>query len=348
VTVSLLLIPLPNELMLLSAVSVAGGLYFFMRGFRLLARKRLLLNTPTSKIRSASLGLIEVSGRATGPYSLTAPVTGSPCYLYRTIVWRQGEEGKTHEWKKVAEETLNVFFFLDDGTGQLLVNPAAAELDLHCDFRQAYDQTWISRLPDRVTAFLDRHGIAPGGDHLRIEEWTIRPNAVLYIVGTVAEHPGVGSAHVLNTRKLAVGNNGFASLQEIVRLSNPGTSSVPGETTQQAKIAAALHKAGITSPAAWQAAGVPDGNVTVEELPLVSQVAVNGRGMSGSDEQPGFNLGSPIMLMKGENNPTFLISWRSQRDLIRSLAWKSAAMIWCGAALTLLGIYVLLAELELL
>ncbi len=52
------------------------------------------------------------------------------------------------------------------------------------------------------------------------------------------------------------------------------------------------------------------------------------------------------MLMKGENNSTFLISWRSQRELVRTLAWKSAAMIWCGAGLTLLGIYVLLAQIS--
>jgi hypothetical protein len=54
------------------------------------------------------------------------------------------------------------------------------------------------------------------------------------------------------------------------------------------------------------------------------------------------------VLMKGENDPAFLISWRSQHDLVRSLGWKSAAMNWCGAALTLLGIYVLLAHWQLL
>jgi hypothetical protein len=347
VTASLLLIPLPNELMLLSAVAIAGGLYFFLRGFRLLARKRLVLNTPASKIRSASLGLVEVSGRATGPYSLPAPITGSPCYLYRTIVWRQDEESKTHEWKKVAEESLHVFFFLDDGTGQLLVNPAAAELDLHCDFRQAYDQTWIPRVPERATSFLDRHGITPGGDHFRIEEWTIRPNDTLYIIGTIAENPGVGSPlpPALDTRKAAAGYSGSYSSQEVIRLSGRDTSSLPEDMTQQAKIAAALHKAGITNPIAWEAASVSNRAVTVEEQPPISQVSANGRDETqGSGEQPGFNLDSPIMLMKGENNPTFLISWHSQRDLVRSLAWKSAAMIWCGAGITMIGIYVLLAQ----
>ena len=120
---------------------------------------------------------------------------------------------------------------------------------------------------------------------------------------------------------------------------------MPGATTQQAKIAAALHKAGITSPVAWDAANVSDRDITVEEPPHILQVSVNSRDEDPApDEQSGFNLSSPIMLMKGENNPTFLISWRSQRDLVRSLAWKSAAMIWCGAGLMLLGIYVLIAQ----
>ena len=46
--------------------------------------------------------------------------------------------------------------------------------------------------------------------------------------------------------------------------------------------------------------------------------------------------------MKGKNNPTFLISWRSQRDVARSLAWKCTAMIWGGPALALLSLYALL------
>ena len=43
--------------------------------------------------------------------------------------------------------------------------------------------------------------------------------------------------------------------------------------------------------------------------------------------------------MKGKNSPTFLISWRSQRDLARSLGWKCALMIWGGPLLSLLCLY---------
>jgi len=52
--------------------------------------------------------------------------------------------------------------------------------------------------------------------------------------------------------------------------------------------------------------------------------------------------------MKGEKNPAFLISWRSQHDVVRALSWKSAFMIWGGAALILFGIYVVLQQLDLL
>jgi hypothetical protein len=52
--------------------------------------------------------------------------------------------------------------------------------------------------------------------------------------------------------------------------------------------------------------------------------------------------------MKGKNNPTFLISWRSQRNLARSLGWKCALMIWGGPVLALLSLYILLNVTHLL
>jgi len=352
--------------MLLSAVAILGGLYLFFRGFPLLARKRLLLNTPTSKIRSASLGLVEVSGMATGPYTLPAPISGVRCFLYHTTAWLQSDDGKTHEWKKVAEETFHVPFFLNDGTGQLLVDPRDAELDLHCDFRQTYSDTVFSpHAPPQVSGFLARHG-ATETSKVRIEERCIKPNDTLFVVGTMAENPGidVGPFPLPVERNNLVLSNvvpqphlAVTPPPEVIRLSEPGNSSVPVDMTQQSKIAAALTKAGITSAAVWTAAGVSYRGVTVADSTLVGQVYVNGDDKNGDKnkdqpailhDQPAFDLTPPVVLMKGENDPAFLISWSSQYDLVRSLGWKSTAMIWCGAALTLLGIYVLLAHWELL
>jgi len=353
---------LPDELTLLSAVAILGGLYLFFRGFRLLVRKRLFLNTPTSKIRSASLGLVEISGVATGPYTLPAPISGVPCFLYRTTAWIQSDDSKTHEWKKVAEETLHVSFFLNDGTGQLLVDPQGAELDLHRDFRQTYSDTIFSpHAPPQVSNFLARYG-ATDASKICIEECCIKPNDTLFVVGTMAENQGIA----IRPFPLEVERNDLVLTNvvpqprlpitpppEVIRLSEPGDSSAPADMTQQSRIAAALTKAGITSAAAWTAAGVPYRGVIVADSPRISQVSVNGDNKDRDqpaklNEQPAFDLSPPVVLMKGENDPAFLISWSSQHDLVRSLGWKSTAMIWCGAALTLLGIYVLLAHWELL
>jgi hypothetical protein len=45
------------------------------------------------------------------------------------------------------------------------------------------------------------------------------------------------------------------------------------------------------------------------------------------------------------HNPAFFISWKSQKDVVQSLGWKSAAMIWGGPALTLLCVYILVSSL---
>jgi hypothetical protein len=370
VTVCLsLFIPI-NELTVLSSVAIAGGLYFFFTGFRLLARKHLLLSTPASKIRSAALGLVEVNGVVAGPYTMPAPITGKPCFLYHTTAWQQRGD-KKDEWEKVADETLHLPFFIDDSTDQLLIEPLGADLDLHRDLREEYGASFFflqDDVPPRVSVFLSRHGIVPTR-RLRIEERSIKPQDSLFIAGTLTENPGV------QVRPLSpLGDSPRDPVPEaltepfpspqIIKLSSGVAPSSAREMSQQAKIAAALTRAGITKPEAWSAAGVSYQTVAVEENELPAAVSdyaevrpneartnearTNGVRTNGDRAKPSnFNLSPPVVLMKGANNPTFVISFRSQKEFVSSLAWKSAAMIWGGAAIALLGLYMLWAQLEM-
>ena len=354
-----LFIPI-NELAILSSLAIAGGLYFFVSGFRLLARKRLLLTTPTSKIRSAAMGLVEVNGMAAGPYTMPAPITGKPCFLYHTTVWQQ-REGKNVEWDKIADETLHLPFFIDDSTGQLLVEPLGADLDLHRDFREEYAASFFSSnfsmgedgVPPRVSVFLSRHGIVPAR-RLRIEERSIKPEDALFIAGTLTENPGVQvrsfSPRTDYSPKSAPNN--FAEqlpAPQIIKLPNGEAPSTTQEMSQQAKIAAALTRAGITQPEAWFAAGVPFETIAVEENAPPAPVSARNSAHDEAQPKPSdFNLTPPVVLMKGANNSTFVISFRSQQEFVGALAWKSAAMVWGGAAITLLGVYTLLLHMELL
>jgi hypothetical protein len=73
------------------ALGVAFGPFFFVRGFLLLRRQRLIADTPRSTVRGAALGRIEVSGRAVGPYTQVSkcselsklPCEGGQCQTRR-------------------------------------------------------------------------------------------------------------------------------------------------------------------------------------------------------------------------------------------------------------------------
>ena len=379
-------------------VGLGAGSYLFIQGFRLLQRRKLVLDTPVSKIRSASMGMVELSGQAVGPYTVIAPVTARPCYYYRTVVWEWRQQGKNRQWVQVAAECMHVPFFLDDNTGRVMVDPRGADLDLHRDFQQEFCDgllTMKEQAPPNVRNFLFQHGISTQ-NKIKVEEYCIKPKNSLFLLGTLDENPGLevtakpirdtgaetyGSGNGLSFSlggaafSFTGSGSGAASLfsslssereeafvssvmippvpmpsssstgarSQVIRLSPDPAPANTAEMTQQQKVAAALIKAGISNPAAWAAAGVtPSSSVVVtgeakgmpdDGAPDAPQTAT---GQDGFDPRP------PVVLMKGRNNPTFLISWRSQRELAKSLGWKCSLMIWGGPALALLSLYVLL------
>ena len=137
--------------------------------------------------------MVEVSGLAVGPYTMIAPVTARPCYYYRTVVWEWKQSGKNKQWVKVAGESMHVPFFLDDNTGRVLVDPRSADLDLHRDFEQEFcDSFFTSKepVPGNVRSFLSRHGIVTS-NKIKVEEYCIKPKNSLFLLGTLAENPGI-------------------------------------------------------------------------------------------------------------------------------------------------------------
>ena len=154
----------PSTLLIFCVIGFCAGIGLFLYGFRLLQRRRLILDTPFSKIRSASMGMVEVSGLAVGPYTMVAPVTARPCYYYRTLVWEWKQSGKNKTWVKVASECMHLPFFVDDNTGRLLVDPRGADLDLHRDFEEEFMRLLLFNrddAPGNVRAFSRATALSP-------------------------------------------------------------------------------------------------------------------------------------------------------------------------------------------
>jgi hypothetical protein len=382
--------PDPTGLLVWCGAGFCAGIGLFVYGFRLLQRRRLILDTPFSKIRSASMGMVEVSGLAVGPYTMVAPITARPCYYYRTLVWEYKQRGKNKSWVKVAGECMHVPFFVDDNTGRMLVDPRGADLDLHRDFEEQFCDSFFTikdPAPDNVRIFLARHGIVTN-NKIKVEEYCIKPKNSLFILGTLSDNPGVeagpqpvNDAESMNSIAsgrfslslgslsfLASASRGAGDLDEVVfseRMARPADTPVhqilrlspdpapikTADMTQQQKIAAALLKAGISSPAAWMAAGVAAVDSANQSVQVLSDAPSAGLGASdhvtpakaGADAGNDFDSHPPVVLMQGTNNKTFMISWRSQQEVARSLGWKCALMIWGGPALALLSLYFLLS-----
>jgi len=172
-------------------VGAVGGVAMFLRGFRMLQYKRLILDTPFSKIRSASIGLVEVSGMPTGPQTISAAITGDPCYYYRVKAWQWVESGNNHKWEQVLDESLSVPFFLDDSTGKVLINPQGAELDVHRSFSDEIQTSRFGKgsiIPENIRKFVALRGLL-SGDKIRLEERIIKPGFPLFVYGTLGENP---------------------------------------------------------------------------------------------------------------------------------------------------------------
>ncbi len=299
-TAAILATSRPANLLAFAAIGTALGFYWFYKGFRLLQRKRLILNTPASRIRSASMGLVEISGLAAGPYVLTSPFKQVECYYYQSTAWQLKQQGKNTQWVKVAEETLHVPFYI------------------------------------------------------KVEERCIKPKNFVFMLGTLSQNPGLDASirpacaeragqkftPPLNpsdkdkdTNKDAEADT--APVQQIIRLSSE-TDRLPAVAmTQQQKIAAALVRAGISNPAPWSAATKPQSAAALKTQPAAT-VQIQTRPVperktevvrkAETEDPKGFDLHPPVVLMQGSHQPAFFISWRSQRDVVNSLGWKSSLM----------------------
>jgi hypothetical protein len=284
------------------------------------------------------------------------------------MAWQLRQSGKNREWKKVADESLYVPFFIEDATGDALVDPQGAELDIHRNFKDELGSSFFggsNMMPENCNAFLLRYGLM-GSEKTRLEEYCIKPGDPLFVLGTLCENsapacwtaiPHVAALGSSFTSRLSFfgpsGGSMFRALGWTPSLKVPLDMSVPPaaqsapapasswssvsleEEAMHAMAAASRQQAyGTASPTPRETASAP---ATVETAP-----SKNG---PSEETVPGFNMHPPAAIAKGANHDLFMISWRSQREVVQSLAWKSALCIWGGPALTLACVYCLILSL---
>lgn len=132
-----------------AAIGLAWGMTTFFH------RARVIENTPTSRLRSAAQGFVELEGtiRTIPGTRLLAPLSHQPCLWFDYEIEKY-VGGKNNKWRTVESGESEDPFLLDDGTATCLVMPKGASVT------PSFHAVWYgrSRQPDPHSAPQDSTG----------------------------------------------------------------------------------------------------------------------------------------------------------------------------------------------
>ncbi|MDP2924388.1 MAG: GIDE domain-containing protein [Candidatus Omnitrophota bacterium] len=284
-----------------------GGWYFFW-GFMRLRRKRMIENISTSTIRGLALGLVELVGKASRKPLFKSPLCGVDCVAYRYTIERYERHGKSSHWVTIASgDSFHCPFWLDDGTGKIMVFPQGAEFVLPIDYE--FSTGWGRGLSGNLIYFMENRGIRYKGflgvDTLRFREWYIKDSQEVYVLGTAKKTHDSAADY---KDKL------MGRLQE---LKQSPTKMAEVDTNKDEQISAQE----------WDAAVAK-----VEEELLAQEL-----------KAPNIEELADVVIGKGDTQKLFLISDQSQEELTKKLSWQAFGGIFGGAVLAILMFWFLLS-----
>jgi len=200
---------------------LAGGIVLAV-GFHKLRRYRLIADTPTSKVRSMAMGVVEINGQARAIEKLVTPFSDTPCIYYRYEIKEyrrhtsrdsKGRTTTSYRWDTVRTGNQSTPFYCEDDTGKVWVDPDGADFMIS-QHRIFYQRAGFMGSFTRIieafknwdrtkTDLLDRKGweleevtgdsfISFGstvGDR-KYYEYFILPDDTLYVLGSAASRDG--------------------------------------------------------------------------------------------------------------------------------------------------------------
>ena len=188
-----------GEVLAYAIFGLIFGIILFFSGFKRFKEKKLIENTPTSKIRSLAMGLVEVYGKVIPRPKevILAPFSGDKCVYCRYLVEEFRQSGKHSRWVKVQDGVLGGLFYLEDDTGRVLVDAKGAEVCVPQSFIFNPKTTLLKpthEVPERIKKYLDSSNMKLKLGTQRFKEFSIFPDEKLYIMGTADDNPFVEEA----------------------------------------------------------------------------------------------------------------------------------------------------------
>jgi hypothetical protein len=202
-----------------------------------MVQARYLLDTPTSKIRSAAQGYVELYGVLQGREApVLAPLSNTPCLWWRFKIEEYSSSDKRSSWRVVESGSSEAPLLLADGTGECWVHPLGAEI------RPATRDVWQGdqRHPQRV----DAGGILgwlSSGKRYRYSEERLHAGEPLYAIGDFHTRGGGQQGFDLSAAQGAVIREWKGDYGQLLeRFDSDGNQQLDEQEWQRARLAAQL------------------------------------------------------------------------------------------------------------
>ncbi|MGD1105153.1 MAG: GIDE domain-containing protein [Terriglobia bacterium] len=280
------------------ALVLFGVLLFFV-GFWKYREYRVLADTPQIPVRSVPMGLVHVAGTSTGGQPLTSPLTQVPCYYYEVKVEKKVKKDNQEKWETTHTERAEIPFYLEDETGKILVNPQKAEYNLPRAF-------WGELRPPALLSF----GNAPR-----------------------SIDPSLGVPAPTDEHLRAYLNGQFSQARAALQGSN-----IPGAKIMDKGLAIAekMQMLGVSIGADGISMDFGNHAYRFTETCLVAGRPTNVLGTCTENPNPA-DEDDRNLIKRGENEKTFLITTKSEKQIERSLRLQAIVLILIGAALMVGG-----------
>ncbi len=188
-----------GDLIMGAAIGAVMGVVWFFKGFRELKTKRTIQNIPTSKIETGAVGTnVEIKGNIVAEKEKmeTAPISGQQCALYHIEIQKEHRRKNSTYWRTIDQFFSHEGFYVDDQSGaNALVLVDGAQINREGKTQDFYvNSNNFNEMPDSL-----RKAIIANQNKLkkfklkktswlfsskyRLLEWCFSTNEEVYVLG---------------------------------------------------------------------------------------------------------------------------------------------------------------------
>jgi hypothetical protein len=332
-------------------LGTGAGVWIFFKGFRVFREFKIVADTPCMPIRSIPMGLVQVRGQALTDQLIPSPITHTPCCFYQVKI-EHYETGEHGGWKHYRTDMDGAKFYLQDQTGKVLVDSYSAEYDLPESAPRVVDGAHIAPVlgsgasDHELLQYVQRAGVHQLAG--KMEQWLESKGPL-----DDPKHENGRQTLLEIARALPKAMSGGANLPRTIPaaliekiMASPPLPD-PQKEAQRQKFLQQLHETGtVPLPSMSVSVSSAVGRYRLQESLILpgQEYHVTGTCVENPNSRDAHDRN---MIVLGQNEKTFLISWKPEQAVRQGLRKRALGMVLGGAALALFCLALLLGHLHL-